>query len=86
MLCRTPGFTGVAILTLAVGIGAVTVIYSLLRNVLLDPFPYQHQDRMVDIVLKGRRVWRAGVYRVTAIARDRYSDGARRRTGVTCCR
>ncbi len=51
-LVKAPTFTAVAILTLALGIGAVTVIYSLLRNVLLDPFPYVHSDRMVDILLR----------------------------------
>ena len=50
-LGRTPGFTCVAILTLALGIGAVTVIYSVLRNVVLDPFPYSRSDRMVNAVL-----------------------------------
>ncbi len=52
-LRRAPGFTVVATLTLALGVGAVTVIYSLLRNVLLDPFPYKHSQRMVDVVLRG---------------------------------
>jgi len=51
-LGRTPGFTAVAIITLALGIGAVTVIYSVLRNVVLDPFPYTRSDRMVNVVLK----------------------------------
>ena len=51
-LGRTPGFTSVAILTLALGIGAVTVIYSVLRNVVLDPFPYSRSDRMVNVLLK----------------------------------
>ena len=51
-LTRTPGFTAVAMLTLAVGISAVTVIYSVLRNVVLDPFPYSRSDRMVNVVLK----------------------------------
>ena len=50
-LRRTPGFTVVAMLTLALGIGAVTVIYSVLRNVVLDPFPYSRSDRMVNLVL-----------------------------------
>jgi putative ABC transport system permease protein len=50
-LRRTPGFTAVAITTLALGIGAVTVIYSVLRNVVLDPFPYSRSDRMVNVVL-----------------------------------
>ena len=51
-LGRTPGFTGVAILTLGLGIGAVTIIYSVLRNVVLDPFPYSRSDRMVNVLLK----------------------------------
>jgi putative ABC transport system permease protein len=51
-LRRTPGFSSVAILTLALGIGAVTVIYSVLRNVVLDPFPYSRSDRMVNVLLK----------------------------------
>ena len=50
-LRRTPAFTLVAMLTLALGIGAVTVIYSVLRNVVLDPFPYSRSDRMVNLVL-----------------------------------
>src|SRR4029453_4260604 len=51
-LSRTPGFTCVAILTLGLGIGAVTVIYSVLRNVVLDPFPYSRSHRMVNVLLK----------------------------------
>jgi hypothetical protein len=51
-LGRTPGFTAVAIVTLALGIGAVTIIYSVLRNVVLDPFPYSRSDRLVNVVLK----------------------------------
>ena len=58
-LARTPGFTAVAVMTLGLGIGAVTVIYSVLRNVVLDPFPYSRSDRMVNLVLRdasGRQV------------------------------
>src|SRR3954468_5285774 len=51
-LLRTPAFTAVAVLTLAVGISAVTVIYSVLRNVALDPFPYSRSDRLVNVVLR----------------------------------
>jgi putative ABC transport system permease protein len=50
-LARTPGFTATAVLTLALGIGAATVIYSVLRNVVLEPFPYSRSDRMVNVVL-----------------------------------
>ncbi len=50
-LRRAPGFTAVAVITLGLGIGAVTVIYSVLRNVVLDPFPYRDSDRMVDVMI-----------------------------------
>jgi predicted permease len=50
-LRRTPGFTAVAVMTLGLGIGAVTVIYSVVRNVVLDPFPYSHSDRLVDVIV-----------------------------------
>ena len=58
-LARTPGFTAVAVITLALGISAATVIYSVLRNVVLDPFPYSRSDRMVNVLLNdgsGRRL------------------------------
>ena len=51
-LRKTPVFTAIAVLTLALGIGSVTVIYSLVRNVLLDPFPYPRSDRMVNVFVR----------------------------------
>jgi putative ABC transport system permease protein len=51
-LGKSPAFTIVAVLTLALGISAVTVIYSVLRNVVVDPFPYSRSDRMVNVLLK----------------------------------
>lgn len=48
-LGRTPGFTALAVLTLAVGIGSATVIYSIVHNVLLDPLPYPNADRLVNV-------------------------------------
>ena len=52
VLRRNPGFTIAAVLTLALGIGGVTVIYSALRNILLDPFPYAQSDRMVNVQIR----------------------------------
>ena len=46
---RKPGFTITAVLTLALGIGANTVIYTLVDSILLRPLPYPHQDRLMRI-------------------------------------
>jgi putative ABC transport system permease protein len=49
MLHRAPGFALVAILTLAIGIGANTAVFSVLRSVLLRPLPYPHAEQLVQL-------------------------------------
>ena len=53
-LARNKAFSAVAILTLALGIGANTAIFSVLEGVVLDPLPYPIPDRLVVVALYNR--------------------------------
>lgn len=69
-LWKSPAFSLAAVLTLAVGIGATTAIFSLVEGILLRPLPFQTPDRLV---LLGDRLRAGGSVSVTAREIDTYA-------------
>ena len=84
LLRRQPGFAAVAILTMALGIGATTMLFSVAYGVLLKPLPWSDADQLVRVTetREGRtgRVARDGVERhVPRVARSSIDDRGPRR-------
>jgi putative ABC transport system permease protein len=90
-LARTPGFTATAILTLALGIGVTTAIFSVVKAVVIDPLPYRDPARLVvtrlslpdyrDVQRASRSFeqtafWGTNLYNIEAGGEDRQVLGA----------
>ncbi len=50
-LAKNPGFATAAVVTLALGIGASTALFSVLENVLMEPFPYVDAQRLMSVMI-----------------------------------
>src|SRR3984885_15804914 len=63
---KSPGSLLTAVLSLALGIGATTAVFSVVRAVLLDPYPYKDADRMVHVELTQKDSAQQNLLSVTA--------------------
>lgn len=71
---KSPGFTGIIMLTLALGIGANTIIYSVVDGLVLNPFPFPDGDRLVAVGTQYPRLGADDVQFVEHIAPLEYVD------------
>src|SRR5438094_10553568 len=77
-LLKNPGFSAVAVLTLALGIGATTAIFGVTNAHLLDPIPGENEQRLVqinEIDLRDSRMGGGSAFLAQALARDRDTFG-----------
>src|SRR5690349_8425218 len=78
-LAKKPGFAAVVVLTLALGIGASTAIFSVMNAVILQPLPFRESDRLVHIYEnypKGGRYHRGSEQSFISVRPGSYHDWA----------
>lgn len=75
-LRRTPGFTAVSIVTLAVGLGSVSAVYTLVDRIVLDPLPYPDSERLVRLANQVPGVGPDAVWALSTAQQIHFTDHA----------
>src|SRR5258708_39902473 len=79
---KSPGFAFTTLLSLTLGIGATTAIFSVVYAVLLDPYPYRDADRMVHVEMRDKSDRRGDLLFVNGAENQERSE--ERRVGKEC--
>jgi hypothetical protein len=82
MLLKSPGFAVIAILTLALGVGADTALFSVVNGVLLNPLPYPHSGQLAAVYEKNAGMDRAPISYLNFLDWQRQTQPSRRSPSI----